>query len=221
MQLYDDGEHAMKILAHRGYWGENIKNNSPEALHRALENGFGFESDIRDYCGKMVISHDIATADSQNAEEVLDWLAEFQDEYCFAINIKSDGLKTQLLEHLRRRNLKNYFTFDMSVPQMIEYRELGLTYFTRQSEVEDQPVLYEDAAGIWIDGFFGDVWIDEALLQSHIAANKTICLVSPDLHKREHMEFWKRLRSYSIAFERIMLCTDHPMQAREFFKDYL
>ena len=89
----------MNILAHRGYWNENIRNNSSEALRTALEKGYGFESDIRDYNGRLVISHNIADASSADAEEVFRWLAENDDRYCFAINIKSDGLKSHLLSY--------------------------------------------------------------------------------------------------------------------------
>lgn len=209
----------MKILAHRGYWNEQIQNNSPEALKKALDAGFGFESDLRDYHGELVISHNIADEKSQKAEDVFQWLREYHDQYCFAINIKADGLKEQLKQMLEKYQLENYFTFDMSVPQMIEYRDYGLRYFTRQSEVETELVLYEEAAGVWIDGFWDDLWISEELLCGHIQKGKTVCLVSPDLHKREYLEFWHRLKQYSIDFDRVMLCTDYPEEAKEYFKE--
>ena len=78
----------MKILAHRGYWNTDIKSNSPQALRSALEYGFGFESDLRDYCGELVISHNIADAACQKAEEVFQWLEDYDNQSCFAINIK-------------------------------------------------------------------------------------------------------------------------------------
>ena len=59
----------MRILAHRGYWNENIERNSPKALRMALEMGYGFESDVRDCAERMVISHNMATIYSQDAEE--------------------------------------------------------------------------------------------------------------------------------------------------------
>lgn len=207
----------MQILAHRGYWNAEIVNNSPDALRKALEYGYGFESDVRDYCGKLVISHNIADKYSQDVNEVFGWLREYQDNFCFAINIKADGLKDQLVNALNAYQLKNYFTFDMSIPQMIEYKEKKIKFFTRQSEVEAQPVLYYDAAGVWIDGFFGEEWITETLLKRHLEAGKQVCLVSPDLHGREYRAFWKRIRNYQIDFAQIMLCTDHPDEAREYF----
>lgn len=209
----------MKILAHRGYWNKQIEKNSPVALRTALEKGYGFESDVRDYAGKMVISHNIANASSQDAEELFQWLDEFHDQYCFAINIKADGLKDILQSYLEKYHISNYFLFDMSVPQMIEFREKGLKFYTRQSEVEE-PVLYKDAEGVWIDGFWSTEWIKEELLGRHLDNGKKICLVSPDLHgNMEYRKFWEKIRSYKLDFNAISLCTDYPDEAKEFFDE--
>lgn len=207
----------MEILAHRGYWNKDIKNNSYDALKKALDNGFGFESDIRDYCEKLVISHNIADNKCMEAEKIFNDLHEKNDKYCFAINIKADGLKDLLCDLLEKYNVKNYFTFDMSVPQMIEYKEKGITFFTRQSEYEKELVLYKDAKGVWIDAFEDDSWITEELLKKHIENGKKVCLVSPDLHKKDYNEFWKKLKSFNINFEKVILCTDFPLEARGFF----
>lgn len=207
----------MKILAHRGYWNADIADNSPLALKKALRDGYGFESDVRDHDGKLVISHYVADSGSQELAEVLQWLAECQNQLCFAINIKADGLGEMLRELLREKHIENYFTFDMSIPQMIEYKNLGLVFFTRQSEVEEHPVLYKDAAGVWVDGFFGDEWITEGLLSGHIDCGKKICIVSPELHKRDHLDFWNRLKGYRVDWSRVMLCTDYPDEAKAYF----
>lgn len=211
----------MIILAHRGCWNTKVRNNSPQALRSALESGFGFESDLRDYCGELVISHNIASASCQNVEEVFRWLEEFNDQYCFAINIKADGMKEMLAESLKRHHIKNYFTFDMSVPQMVEFQQQGLVYFTRQSEIELVPVMYENAAGVWIDGFWGNDWITQKLLEKHISYGKTVCIVSPDLHRRPHLDFWARLYQFEINFDKVMLCTDYPFEAANIFEGKL
>lgn len=208
----------MRILAHRGYWNKSITENSPEALYAALVKGYGFESDVRDYKGQMVISHNIAGEACQDAEEVFRWLYEFKDKYCFAVNIKADGLKNILKEYIEKYKISNYFLFDMSVPQTVEFREMGLRYFTRQSEVEPQPCMYEDAAGVWIDGFWSTEWITEELLKCHIRNGKEVCLVSPELHgKKEHTSFWYSLKNYCIDFDKMLICTDYPDEAEEFF----
>lgn len=208
----------MKVLAHRGLWGGTIESNSLNAIRTALENGFGFESDIRDYQEKLVISHNIADSKSFDAETVFKWLNEFDDKYIFAINIKADGLKELIVEYLNKYNITSYFLFDMSVPQMVEFREIGLRFFTRQSEVESFPVMYEDAAGVWIDGFWSVDWITKELIENHIKNGKEVCLVSPDLHgQKNYVDFWNKLKDYNFMSDQIMICTDHPKEAKEFF----
>lgn len=210
----------MKILAHRGYWNESIEKNSPKALLLALKNSYGLESDVRDYQKRLVISHNIADQSCQDAEEVFKWLNEFGDKYTFAINIKADGLKDLLQFFFNTYHISNYFLFDMSVPQMVEFREVGLRFFTRQSEVEPEPCMYEDAAGVWIDGFWTTDWITKELLNKHINNGKEVCLVSPDLHGKENYnEFWQKLKSFDLNTKQIMLCTDHPDEAKAFFNE--
>lgn len=194
-----DGGDKMNILAHRGYWNTEIERNSLLALRIALEKGFGFESDVRDYKGKLVISHNIANESSPDAEEVFRCLAENKDRYCFAVNIKADGLKGLLMEYITRYQITNYFLFDMSVPQMVEFDEMGLRCFTRQSEVEPIPCMYDRSAGIWIDGFWGTSWITEELLKGHIGNGKEVCIVSPDLHGDDALLFTGEH------------CLDHPL----------
>lgn len=211
----------MTILAHRGLWKNTSEKNTVAAIKSALVCGYGFESDIRDFCGNLVISHNVADATCRPAEEVFSLMEEFNDRYCFAVNIKSDGLKDLLLNCLKDHNLKNYFTFDMSVPQMVEYAEAGICYFTRQSEYEKDPVLYEKASGVWIDGFADVDWITEELLERHIDNGKSVCIVSPELHGRTNKDFWKRINEMNLDFSKVMLCTDTPDDAKIFFGGWM
>ena len=60
----------MRILAHRGYWNNEAEKNTLLALKAALEKGYGFESDVRDYLGRLVVSHNIADASCPDAEQL-------------------------------------------------------------------------------------------------------------------------------------------------------
>lgn len=211
----------MKILSHRGYWKEENEKNTIDAINKAFDQGFGIESDIRDLDGKLVISHNPADGTCPMAEEVFKLMRDHQDQYCFAVNIKADGLKEMLGGLLLKYQIDNYFTFDMSVPQMLEYRAKGIRYYTRQSEYEREPVLYHEAAGVWVDAFEDDEWITEELIQKHLENGKTVCIVSPDLHKKDNLEFWKRFISYELNWKKIMLCTDNPDDAKEYFKEFI
>ena len=208
----------MKILAHRGLWKREEDKNSASAIRDALDKGFGIESDVRDFCKKLVISHDIATETCIEASDVFRWLSEYSDNYTFAINIKADGLKLLLRSDIIKYNINNYFLFDMSIPQMLEFRDMGLRFFSRLSEIETIPCLYNDASGLWIDGFWTTDWITKDLLEYHLNNNKDICIVSPDLHgQSNYIELWKKIRDYDIATDKIMICTDYPFEARRFF----
>ncbi len=210
----------MQILAHRGCWGNRVPRNSEKALRQALESGFGFESDVRDYQGRMVISHNIADETSPKAEQIFSWLHDFGDRYTFAVNIKADGLKEILRDYVQKYEIARYFLFDMSVPQMVEFADMGLRFFTRRSEVEPTPVMLDKAAGVWIDGFWSTEWITEAVLAGYLDDGKEVCLVSPDLHgKTDYSIFWDRLRGMDLDMSHMLLCTDHPLEARKFFEE--
>ncbi len=208
----------MIILAHRGYWKKAVEKNTEKALKKAFEKGYGIESDIRDYDQKLVISHDPANSSNMPAEALFEELLKYDNKLCFALNIKADGLGKELLKLLKDNNITNYFCFDMSVPQMIYYCENNFNVFTRQSEYEVEPLaLYKESQGVWIDAFYDDSWITEELILKHIKNGKKICLVSPELHSLPYLEFWKKLKSFNIDYEEVMLCTDVPDEADKFF----
>ncbi|MDF2870897.1 MAG: hypothetical protein K0R05_2472 [Anaerocolumna sp.] len=210
----------MKILSHRGYWNDKIGKNSFEAFKQSIARGYGFESDIRDFSEELVISHNPASSDCLKVVDIFQLLKEYEDSYTFAINVKADGLNKQLKELLKGFNLNNYFTFDMSFPQMLEYSNDGIIYYTRQSEFEIQPLLYEQASGVWIDAFYDEKWITEDLIKKHISSKKKVCIVSPELHNRQYNDFWNKIKMFDIDSDEILLCTDVPDKARIFFENF-
>jgi len=207
----------MKIISHRGAWNTSEEKNTVTAFEHSFKNDFGTETDIRDYKGKLVIAHDMATEDSLPVSSFFEIFNSYNPGLPLALNIKADGLQKPLVELLEQYDIKNYFFFDMSVPDTLGYRQNNLDFYTRQSEYEPQPALYDDAKGIWLDCFTG-IWYDEELIWQHMNNNKTVALVSPDLHKRSHTEFWQFLKSTGLSdAENLLLCTDFPFEAREFF----
>ena len=138
-----------------------------------------------------------------------------------ALNIKADGLQKPLLVALEAHDVKNYFVFDMSVPDTLLYLHLGMNVFTRRSEYEPNPAFNEIAQGIWIDCFESE-WMTEQDIAGPLRSGRQVCLVSPDLHKREHLSFWNAILAWKLHKENhLMLCTDFPEQARKFFhEDY-
>lgn len=208
-----------RILAHRGWWLEVDEKNSPVALGRALKAGFGIETDIRDQGGTLVISHDPPRGSCLGFDAFLDMYVETESEGWLALNVKADGLADDIGAALNVRGIKRYFLFDMSVPDMRGYAAYGLRFFTRRSDVETEPSLYEQAAGLWLDAFdISHFPADQAAVD--YAAGKMIAFVSPELHGRPFETAWKEwLDTFDLAdCSGIFVCTDLPDRFLDNFK---
>lgn len=215
----------MRILSHRGYWKTAGEKNTRAAFVRSFDLGFGTETDVRDAWGELFISHD---PPSERANPLsFDEFCELYTEHGgveralpLALNIKADGLQTLLQDLLAKYGIAAYFVFDMSVPDTRGYLAHGLPVYTRHSEYEPAPPFYDESVGVWVDGFHGD-WMSAGTLRTHRAAGKSVCLVSPDLHKRPHLPLWESLRAAGVALgdgdDDLTLCTDFPEEARAFF----
>lgn len=206
----------MEIIAHRGYWKEKEEKNSLESFRRAKACNFGTETDFRDYGRKLKVSHDMPSEESLNAEE---FFSLYQDtELTLAINIKADGLQSLIKDFVEKYRIKHYFCFDMSVPDTLLYAQERIHFFARESEYEKNLSFYEEAQGVWMDGFHSDDWITEERIQDHLAHHKKVCIVSPELHSREYKKTWEHYKKMNILDRNdIILCTDYPEEALEYF----
>jgi hypothetical protein len=208
----------MIILSHRGYWKTADEKNKPVAFHRSFSLGFGTETDIRDYRGDLVISHDIADADCLSLHDFFEIYNQYDKSLPLALNIKADGLQALLGSYLKEYSISNYFLFDMSVPDHIQYAKTDMLTFTRQSEYEKECALYDESAGVWLDEFKAH-WIDEQVVGYHLKNNRQVCIVSPDLHKRDYLAEWKHYKTMEKNLDEFMLCTDYPEDAKTFFHE--
>lgn len=205
----------MKILAHRGYWKNEVEKNSLTAIARAFDNGFGIETDVRDHDGALVIAHDPPDA---NAREFRLILEQSIDSKCtIAVNIKADGLASMLKTLFFKHSQIDWFAFDMSIPDMITFAREGLPFFTRASEFENDPACYHAACGIWLDAFHS-TWYEPQSIQNWLNDGKKVCIVSAELHRRDRQAHWQWILDSGIAkHANLMLCTDHPEDARAAF----
>jgi hypothetical protein len=195
----------------------NEKNKSL-AFQRSFSLGYGTETDIRDYKGELVISHDIADENSLSVKEMFDIYNKYDNSLPLALNIKADGLQLKLKDLISKYNITNYFVFDMSVPDGLQYLKQNIKSFTRESEYEKIASFYDDACGVWLDEFQGH-WIEKEVIRKHINNNKQICIVSPDLHKRDYKKEWQHYNDIEkeLGINNLMICTDYPEHAKEFF----
>ena len=210
----------IQILSHRGYWYQPEEKNSFIAFHRSFALGLGTELDVRDYCGKIVISHHIPDSTCLGFETFLDIYCKYKKNLYIAINIKADGLQGLLHDLLDKYQVKKYFVFDMSVPDALSYLNLKIKSFTRESEFETVPSFYEQADGVWMDEFRGP-WITPQRINHHLENGKRVCIVSPELHQMAYLARWKE---YKVVFRKLdngelLFCTDFPEEAGRYFHD--
>lgn len=197
------------LLAHRGWWSNASERNTLGAIERAFAACMGVETDVRDFDGELVLSHDMPRADQiVPFDRVLELFAKYDCPGGLAINIKADGLHAPLQQAIDRLRLKRVFVFDMSVPDARGYIARGIPSFTRQSEMEPQPAFYEAACGIWLDCFERD-WIDADVIRQHLRSGKQVALVSPELHGRDPRQAWTEWRAV-VGEAELLLCTDMP-----------
>jgi len=201
----------MIILSHRGYWKKDSEKNTMKAFKRSFKFGFGLETDVRNYNSKIVISHDVPDKHSINIENLFD---VYDNNLCLALNIKSDGLAIYVKDLLYAYGIKNYFVFDMSIPDTIEYIDNNMNVFIRQSDIEYTPDLHKQTKGIWLDELYKDYICTDIV--NYINKNKKVCVVSPELHNKKYLKRWQHFKQFD---ESVLLCTDYPEKANEVFND--
>lgn len=208
----------MDLIAHRGYWRDAGEKNTLAAFERALAGGFGIETDLRDAHGGVVIAHDLPGGGEMTLDAFLALCARYPAGRPLALNIKADGLQVLVAAALAAHGIADAFVFDMAVPDALGYLARGLPAYTRSSEYETVPSFLDRAAGIWLDAFH-DEWYAMEQVEGWLAQGKAVCLVSPELHRRPHLALWQRLREAGLQRHAgLSLCTDFPLDAKEFFR---
>jgi glycerophosphoryl diester phosphodiesterase len=203
----------VKIISHRGFWHVQSEKNTETAFCRSFELGFGTETDVRDSLGELVISHDMPSGEEMTLSTLLSLMGK--DQQLLAINIKADGLAKLLCKTMSDYCRTNWFVFDMSIPDTRDHLAAGNPVFVRMSEVELNPVWIDRVEGVWLDSFDNE-WFDHSLILALISRGKRVCVVSSELHGREYTNLWNKLLPLATE-EKLVLCTDFPVKAKEFF----
>ena len=203
----------MELLAHRGLWAAAGERNTLGAFEAAFARGWGVELDVRDLGGELVVSHDPPARGALPLAAVVERHVAAGCPGVLAVNVKADGLEQLLRPALEP--VGRWFGFDMSVPDARRYAHDGLPFFTRHSDLEGEPALYDAAQGVWLDDFAGG-FVAEDRIAAHLAAGKRVAVVSPELHGRDHLAAWAQWRAWDVWDSAdVLLCTDHPGTARE------
>lgn len=214
----------MNFISHRGFWTNQghspCRQNSKEALASSQAAGFGIETDIRSFRGKIYLSHDpiLDISSLYPFEELLTLWSKTPGLPLF-LNVKEDGLLPVLSLYQSELNKLNVVFFDLSTPELVQYSKIlkKSQLATRLSEYEEIPVAADLCDWVWVDGFSQDfdiLKLNRVINESH----HKVALVSSELHHREPKLQWnalKRLPSESV--NQITLCTDFPIEAARCF----
>jgi hypothetical protein len=204
----------MKFLAHRGLWRHKHEQNTLKSFQEAIAEGFGIETDVRDFGSTLRIAHDVPSGNEPHFEEFIDLLKNADNcaNLPMAINIKADGLAQQLKALMPVPAVADSFFFDMSVPDQRSYLKLSMPVYARMSEVEKTPAWLDASQGVWLDQF-EHLWFKREQIAELLAKGKKICIVSSELHGRDPEQLWEMLIPYADD-PNVMLCTDYPANAK-------
>jgi glycerophosphoryl diester phosphodiesterase len=195
----------MKIVCHRGAWKKKSAQNTLSAIKEALAYD-GVEIDLRNFNGKIVMSHDPLKGPAYDTLESA-FKLKAPDGFFWALNIKEDGLASNLRKLLGKYRITNYMCFDLSFPEKVTYVESGLRVFERFGDLEPRlPPTREIVLDCFKENSLG------RFLKA--AGRKRTFVISPELHGRDHAKAWRSLKG--TRGER-WLCTDFPEEASEYF----
>ena len=209
----DTQEIRSRILCHRGYWASEknlpgLQKNSLAAFERAIDHGYGIETDVRDYFGQLVIHHDVPQ--KENKPELLNFATfiKLRFQNLLALNVKSDGLIHLLQKYTERLSEIDHFFFDFSIPELLQYKKCGFSVASRLSEHESNESLATNIR--WVDSFSENYWYQNNLHKLLNDPNLKLILVSPELHGFNPINLWGEISSIFRSNQNLFICTDLP-----------
>lgn len=173
----------------------------------ALPRNHGAEIDIRTYGQHLVLNH----APCQDGDSLVQFLDAYRHQ-TLILNVKEDGLETQILDLLSQRAIHDFFFLDLSLPAAVKLARSGESRFAvRFSEFEPLEACLRFA------GLAQWCWVDRfttappdraalALLKQHFK----LCLVSPELQGREPTAEVRTIRNALETLDVDAVCTDLP-----------
>lgn len=180
----------MEIIKHRA-------NNIAE-----IDNRYGYEIDVRDSLGELIISHDPSSGNDVTLSEYFKYMDKSK---LIGINVKSSEIEHRLKKTIQDSNISNYFTFDWTVPSLIKAIQAQLVCAFRLSEYEKE--IMPNCSWVWVDAFH-KIWYDAKFLEHIHNKGIKIALVSPEIHERTHE--LKKIKDIVNTGFIDAICTDMP-----------
>ena len=186
---------------------EHRVNTKIKLLKTSQANGV--EIDLRTHKKEIILSHD----PFKNGISLKEWL-KFFDHNFLVLNVKEEGLESEILHLLNKNNIEKFFFLDQSFPSIIksiESNEKRCAIRTSEYEsIETAISLSGKVEWIWID-YFSKFPLNLKKLQLLKELGFKLCIVSPEL-QNYNLNSVKDLKSklQSINFQYDAVCTKYP-----------
>jgi hypothetical protein len=166
---------------------------------------YGAEIDVRDYGNRLILQHD----PFKDGEDLEEYLKSYRHRLII-FNIKSERIEPRVQELIKKYRIKDYFFLDSSFPMIYNLSASGeKNIAVRFSEFEglDTVLALEGRVDwVWVD-CFTKLPITAEIYKILRQAGFRLCLVSPELQKREYdiVKYRAYLAENLIAFDAV--CT--------------
>lgn len=181
--------------------------NTIEALERVPAHR-GVEIDLR-YAGRHVVLNHEPFSDGESLET---FLRHYRHAFLI-LNIKNEGIESEVVRLVHAQGIEKYFLLDLSFPALYKLARSGNRRLAvRFSEAE--PV----EACLALRGMVDWVWVDcftrlplTAAAYTRLRPHFSVCVVSPEVHNHPVSEidsYRRQLHHDGIAVDAI--CTDYP-----------
>ena len=182
----------MEFIIHRVNLIEDLKKIPQE---------YGCEIDIRTNGSKLILHHDPFT----KGDNFIDYLDEYKNG-TLILNIKESGVEDEVLEEVKKRNIKSYFLLDVEFPYLYRASEKGekdiAFRFSEKESLENVLHFVNKLNWVWVDTIKGIPINKENI---NVLKKFKVCFVCPSRWGREFeigyfVELLKKHEIYKNSF---------------------
>ena len=147
---------------------------------------YGAEIDLRSYKGQIILNHEpLIKSISFN-----EWLKHYDHNFLIA-NIKEEGIEFEVLRLIKKKNIRNYFLLDVTVPQILILNKKKIFNIAlRVSKYESMRNIIKYKVKnkwVWVDTFDGKIPLTTKEIVKLKKLNYKLCLVSPELPLKNYL----------------------------------
>lgn len=171
----------------------------------------GVEVDIRSNKDDLYIHHD----PFKKGESFEDWIKSYKHAGLI-LNVKEEGLETELINLMKKYKIDNYFFLDQSFPFLIKTINSGENRcsirISEYESIETVMSLSHKIQWVWVDCFTRFPLTFEDAKRLQVEGGFKLCFVSPELQGRANFQDvvnYKKLIN-SIGINGDAVCTKHP-----------